>query len=119
MLNPQQFAGKSLLVFGSALSLNEIAKELTGVLKTPIHYREISPAEWIKEAEVREGCYLPWIRVGDQFSEHRMPVVGHPQRESTDRSAINHLWIGITVGSVRRNKNPDEMIAHDVYVLGA
>ena len=53
--NPQHFIGKTLLVFGTLFSLNELARELTTLLGRPIRYRQVSPEAWIAEAEIREG----------------------------------------------------------------
>jgi len=57
--DPAAFAGKTHLVLGSALSLNEIAQELTDLLGRRVRYREISPEDWVREAEAREGTGSP------------------------------------------------------------
>jgi uncharacterized protein YbjT (DUF2867 family) len=56
---PPQFADKTIFAGGSALSLNQIAQELTTLLGRTIHYKKVSPEEWIKETEIREGKQNP------------------------------------------------------------
>ena len=55
LLHPEPFVGKAPQLFTSNISLNEWAQELTKLLGRTIHYREISSAEWLKEAVDREG----------------------------------------------------------------
>jgi len=55
LLNPGPFVGNAPQLFTSSLSLTELAQELTKLLGRPIHYREVSSEEWLKEAMEREG----------------------------------------------------------------
>jgi uncharacterized protein YbjT (DUF2867 family) len=55
LLNPEPFIGKAHQLFTSNLSLNELARELTKLLRRPIRYHEITPDQWIKESIDREG----------------------------------------------------------------
>lgn len=55
LLNPEPFVAKAPQLFTSDLSLIGLAQELTKLLGRPIHYREISSEEWVREAVEREG----------------------------------------------------------------
>lgn len=59
MQDPKRLAGKTFHVFTVVLSLNELAKQLSGILGRPIHYREVTFEDWMREAETREGNQNP------------------------------------------------------------
>jgi hypothetical protein len=55
LLNPAPFIGKAQQLFTENLSLNELAQELTKLLRRPIRYHKITPDQLIKESIDREG----------------------------------------------------------------
>ena len=55
LLNSDPFVGKAPQLFTSAISLTDLAQQLTKLLGQTIRYREISSAEWLRETIDREG----------------------------------------------------------------
>jgi NAD(P)H dehydrogenase (quinone) len=53
--HPESFSGMTVPIFSELLSLHEYARQISEVLGRSITYHEISSADWLAEAVIREG----------------------------------------------------------------